>query len=265
MGDRAVYCARLESVCAERHPGFESPPIRHEHEFALTNRIRKILTWRFLQVLFFLSAVSLNAAEPTTFQTAALLEAAKNSIRAGKLDAALATLDQIDKTGKGNVDSLDLRGTIYLEQGRLGDAKSAFHAASELDHARFSPRLHLGDVLLREKKFAEARETYGRLLDETNVQVLSEKLRYAILLTYLFAHDESRARMTLNQLKFPTESPAYYYSRAAWEFAHDHGKEGEEWLKAAEKMFDEKSNGWFARPLFDFGWLKNKPAQLELQ
>src|SRR5437879_13386860 len=29
MGDRADYCARLESVCAERHPGFESPPIRH--------------------------------------------------------------------------------------------------------------------------------------------------------------------------------------------------------------------------------------------
>src|SRR4029077_19222347 len=28
MGDRAVYCARLESVCAERHRGFESPPIR---------------------------------------------------------------------------------------------------------------------------------------------------------------------------------------------------------------------------------------------
>jgi hypothetical protein len=28
MGDRAVYCARLESVCAERYPGFESPPIR---------------------------------------------------------------------------------------------------------------------------------------------------------------------------------------------------------------------------------------------
>lgn len=28
MGDRVVDCARLESVCAERHPGFESPPIR---------------------------------------------------------------------------------------------------------------------------------------------------------------------------------------------------------------------------------------------
>jgi hypothetical protein len=28
MGDRAVYCARLESVCTERYRGFESPPIR---------------------------------------------------------------------------------------------------------------------------------------------------------------------------------------------------------------------------------------------
>ena len=28
MGDRAVDCARLESVCAARHQGFESPPIR---------------------------------------------------------------------------------------------------------------------------------------------------------------------------------------------------------------------------------------------
>src|SRR5438094_217786 len=26
MGDRVVDCARLESVCAERHRGFESPP-----------------------------------------------------------------------------------------------------------------------------------------------------------------------------------------------------------------------------------------------
>jgi hypothetical protein len=36
MGDRAVYCARLESVCAERHPGFESPPIRKVAKSAIT-------------------------------------------------------------------------------------------------------------------------------------------------------------------------------------------------------------------------------------
>ena len=35
MGDRAVDCARLESVCAERHRGFESPPIRQGVLFLL--------------------------------------------------------------------------------------------------------------------------------------------------------------------------------------------------------------------------------------
>ena len=46
MGDRAVDCARLESVCAERHRGFESPPIRvasdssrRKHELQNVRRI----------------------------------------------------------------------------------------------------------------------------------------------------------------------------------------------------------------------------------
>jgi hypothetical protein len=37
MGDRAVDCARLESVCAERHRGFESPPIRFAREMSARN------------------------------------------------------------------------------------------------------------------------------------------------------------------------------------------------------------------------------------
>src|SRR6266513_2555318 len=36
MGDRAVYCARLESVCTERYRGFESPPIRHLYSATAT-------------------------------------------------------------------------------------------------------------------------------------------------------------------------------------------------------------------------------------
>src|SRR5436305_12803396 len=35
MGDRAVDCARLESVCAARHQGFEYPPIRASYSFKL--------------------------------------------------------------------------------------------------------------------------------------------------------------------------------------------------------------------------------------
>jgi hypothetical protein len=38
MGDRAVYCARLESVCAARHQGFESPPIRQVFRYDTIER-----------------------------------------------------------------------------------------------------------------------------------------------------------------------------------------------------------------------------------
>ena len=38
MGDRVVDCARLESVCAERHRGFESPPIRQERKRASASK-----------------------------------------------------------------------------------------------------------------------------------------------------------------------------------------------------------------------------------
>jgi hypothetical protein len=42
MGDRVVDCARLESVCAERHRGFESPPIRHAMKLASLKRRVKV-------------------------------------------------------------------------------------------------------------------------------------------------------------------------------------------------------------------------------
>ena len=52
---------------------------------------------------------------------------------AGKFDDALTLLDQLDKAQSGNAESLDLRGAIYLEQGKLDEAKKAFQAASQSD------------------------------------------------------------------------------------------------------------------------------------
>jgi tetratricopeptide (TPR) repeat protein len=257
MGDRAVYCARLESVCAERHPGFESPPIRHSILTRLTNPSPKNFGMRFFFLL--LLAVSPVVAQESQLNSASLFEAAKNDFRAGNFNRGLALLDQIEKAGKKNADTLDLRGTIYLEQGNFEDAEKAFRAANESDRARFSPQLHLGDALLREKKFAEARDVYEELVRKTNVQLSTEKLRYGVLLTYLFANEEAVARIALERIKFPTESPAYYYAQAAWEFGQKHPKEARQWIRAADRMFDAKASAWFARPLYDFGWVKDKP------
>jgi predicted Zn-dependent protease len=216
----------------------------------------------FLSGLLFLSAISPARADETRLRSASLLETSRNDYRAGNLNGALGALDEIDKAGKRDSDALDLRGAIYLEEGKFEEAKRAFRAASEASATGFSPRLHLGDVFLREKKFPEAREIYGNLLRQTNIQTSNEKLRYAILLTYLFAKDESRARAALALIRFPTESPAYYYAQAAWEFARAQPEEAHKWMKAGDRMFDARASAWFARPLYDFGWVKEKPTPI---
>jgi hypothetical protein len=61
MGDRVVDCARLESVCAEGHRGFESPPIRttleslrfsYQLKVKVKVSIEKFLENRFLKARF---------------------------------------------------------------------------------------------------------------------------------------------------------------------------------------------------------------------
>ena len=126
MGDRAVYCARLESVCAERHPGFESLPIRHR----LTSRRVTIFSAHTLAVgMFFCLLASLGAAEPKIASEPTQHQRRRAEFRAGHFDKALALLDQTGK-GNANADAMDLRGLIYLEQGRFEEARKEFRAAA---------------------------------------------------------------------------------------------------------------------------------------
>lgn len=184
---------------------------------------------------------------------------ATSEARAGHFDAALAALDGAEKKGVSESAVLSLRGVIHLEQGKLDEAVAELRTAHEKDPALAGPRFHLGDALLRQKKWEEARKIYSEMARETNILILSERLRYALLLTYLGPKDDAGAKTALESVVFPTESAAYYYAQAAWALAHDNKSAAEKWIKTADKMFDESKTAWFARPLFDFGWIKNKP------
>ncbi len=187
------------------------------------------------------------------------VDAAKRQFHQGNLDAALRVLDEIDKSGSPSAQSLDLRGSILLEQRRADEALAAFHRAHEADPALFAPRLHIGDALLREQKWEEARAAYDVVMRETNILISHEKLRFAVLMTYLGAGDKSGGRGAFERITFPTETPAYYYAQAAWAFANGNKREGDKWTRTAGDIFDAKTTAWFARPFFELGWIKTKP------
>ena len=187
------------------------------------------------------------------------IEAAKREYQQGDLDAALAILDNVDKSGSATAQSLDLRGSILLEQRKLDGALAAFRAAHEADPALFAPRLHIGDALLRQQKWEEARAAYDVVMRETNILISHEKLRFAVLMTYLGAGDKAGGQVAFERVTFPTETPAYYYAQAALAFAEGHKREGDKWMRTAADIFDAKTTAWFARPFFELGWIKNKP------
>ena len=211
-----------------------------------------------IAVFAFLASALLVTAEEK-IPSADPLTVASREMLAGRPEAALAALAVGEKDGALDGKTLSLRGSIRLEQGKFEEAIADFRAAREKDMTMPSPRIHLGDAFLRQKKWEEARAAYAEVLRVTNMIILSERLSYGILLTHLAEKNEAEAKTALERVVFPTESPAYYYAQAAWAFAHDNNKAGVKWLKTADKIFDEKQIAWFARPLYDFGWIKTKP------
>lgn len=213
---------------------------------------------RFAALSIFVSA-SLFAASESTHIGENSVETARREFQKGNLAAARAALDQFEKSSQPTVESYDLRGCIDMEQGNFSEAATAFASAHDANPSIFAPRLHAGDSLLRQKQFAEARNVYETLLKETNILISTERLRYVVLLTYLGEKNDDSANRTLEQITFPTQSPLYYYAQAAWAFAHGKSRDAQKWLKSAEKVYDSTVTSWFARPLYDFGWIKDKP------
>ena len=188
-----------------------------------------------------------------------LLEAARIDYQTGRLASALTKLDERDKGSGKSGDTLDLRGAIALEEGNFDAARKAFTEAHQLQPDLFAPRLHLGDLALREKKYAAAGAIYQQLLRETNVLIANERSRYGLLIVALASHDEPAAKTALANLQFPTESPAYYFAQAAWEFAHGNKGSAKKWIATAGGIFVAPLLAWFDRPLYDLGWQKEKP------
>jgi tetratricopeptide (TPR) repeat protein len=214
---------------------------------------------RFLIVLLFAAPVSFLLAEERPAVIGDWLEGARKSLEARDFVRAHAALDRFEKANKPTAESLDVRGCVYMEQGNFAEAAKAFEAAHDTDSTLFPPRIHTGDLLLRQKKFAEAREVYEMLAKETNITTSTERLRFGILITYLAEHDEARAHTSLESINFPTQTPAYYYAQAAWALAHGNKSAARNWIRTAQKILPAETESWFARPLYELGWLKKKP------
>jgi Tfp pilus assembly protein PilF len=187
---------------------------------------------------------------------------AERAFEHGELERALELLKNVDAIAPNQAVSYNLRGEIFLGQGDLEKAQTAFHNALQADPQFQDARLNLARIPFKKGDYAAARKELESLLGAVSgdkQQRLREQLiRYQIFLTLLREGRESAAQKAMEEFKMTDESPALYYAQAAWAYEHGNPNQGNNWMANAGNLFSPEMNRNFAKPFADLGWTAKK-------
>lgn len=185
------------------------------------------------------------------------LQVADQAYMARDFTEALDKLDVADQIAPNIPDTWSLRGAIYAEQHAYEKAGDAFEKAGELNPGDFWPPYNLAELLLIEKKYVDAAQAFEKLeVYKGNEELVQFKIVYA----YLLAGKPDQAKPVLDAMKFPSDTPAYYYAQASWAYANKNQKEGDYWSKTGLKVFGFVKCISFYDALAKVGWLPMRNA-----
>jgi len=197
----------------------------------------------------------LNEAPPEYF---AALRDAVAAFTARDFEKTLKAIDAADAILPPNPITLNTRGAVLIEQKKFAEGEEYCRKALALDPKFYPARFNLCEVPLVQRRYSEARTMFQKLLDENPKDELAQ---YRILLTWLLDKNDVEARKVLDAIPFPSNTCAYYYGHAAWEFAHGNMAEGEKWVIRGNWVFKPEMTNNFSQPFVEIGWLKAVPGQ----
>ena len=189
------------------------------------------------------------AAGPTYLRA---LQAAGAAYLHRDFAGALDKLDVADQIAPNIPDTWSMRGAIYAEQHAYEKAGDAFEKAAALNPGDFWPPYNMASLLMLEKKYPEAAAAYEKLEVYGGHE---ELVQFKIVCAYLLAGEPKAAKPVLDAMKFPSDTPAYYFAHSAWAFANKDRKEGFYWSNAGLKVFDLLTCLSFYDSLASVGWL----------
>jgi tetratricopeptide (TPR) repeat protein len=167
-------------------------------------------------------------------------------------DKALAKLDLAEKAHPNIPDTWDLRGAIYAEQHDFPKAQTAFEQAYKLSPRDFWPPYNLAQLLLMQKKYAEAAAAFQKLEVYKGQQ---ELVQFKIIYSEVLEAKNDDAKTVLDAMKFPGDTPAYYFAHSAYGFATKNEKDGNYWYQAGLKVFGPDRCVSYYDALVNAGWV----------
>jgi Tfp pilus assembly protein PilF len=157
---------------------------------------------------------------------------------AKKYKEALEKLHTLQKTYPDDPLIFNLIGSVQIKKKDYAAAWTSFREALKNQPGFFPAEYNLGEILFLEKKYAEAREHFQAMRAS---DTRHELLQFKVFLCDLQSGEKDRARRVMNAIKYPGDSPAWYYAKAAWEYKQGNLKKAREYVLGAKYIFGDKT------------------------
>jgi tetratricopeptide (TPR) repeat protein len=158
----------------------------------------------------------------------------------------------------------NVRGSIYTAPPLRDYAKAreCFETAEKLVPGAFEPKFNKTELLFVEHKYAEAEAAFAKLL--ADFLKLREEIRhliqFKIIVCQLKQGKVAEAKKNSGEFTFMDDTPAYYYSKAAFAFQAPDADEARKWVAKATKIFKRQDNAVYLDTLMESGWLASITA-----
>ncbi len=201
-------------------------------------------------------AVAGDALDP---RAKALIDEARKLQQQQNSFEALRKLDEADVISPGNAIIANVRGSIYTAPPLRDYAKARvfFEAAEKLLPDAFEPKFNKTELLYVEHKYPEAEAAFAKVL--ADFQKLREEVRhliqFKIIVCQLKQAKLAEATKSSAGFTFMDDTPAYYYTKAAFAFQKSDLDEARKWVAKAEKIFKSQDNAVYLDTLMEANWL----------
>jgi tetratricopeptide (TPR) repeat protein len=159
-----------------------------------------------------------------------------------KYDEALERLFELKDDYPGDPLILNLMGSVYTKKLNYQKAEKAFRQALDIEPGFFPAAYNLGELLFLQQKYALARQYYEtmRATDHRH-----ELLQFKVALCDIMAGETVRASKVMNTIKYPGDSPSWYYAHAALEHKQGNTAKAREYVRGAKFVYGPEKTALF--------------------
>ncbi|GAB4178282.1 MAG: hypothetical protein Fur0032_18700 [Terrimicrobiaceae bacterium] len=197
-----------------------------------------------------LAALAPVAAQTQNAEIRKQVDQAIEDFKNKNYDAVVAFADAAPLDGNDKAFILNLKGAALTKKKDYAGAQAAFSQALEAAPGMFAARFNIHEIDFLQGRYAEAGQGFAEMLqaDPTN-----ELLGFKVFLSQLKSGDKEAAQKTLSKIRYPGDTPAWYFAQAAWFLEKGDKGRASDYLAGARYIFSGKTE-LYEESFTELGW-----------